>query len=485
MQSLRFTAIALVLGYGLGPLAVAAEETGAATPASDGALTQSQPQPARSKLSITIYNNGMALVLDTRTLDLPRGRSRQEFKDVSAAIRPETVSLTAPGLSTVEQNFDFDLLTPENLMAKEVGQTIQIVRVIPGTGAQTTESATVLSVNNGVVLKIGNHIEVLHSDEIPTRVIFNKIPDNLRAQPTLSVTFNADQAGLHETNLSYLTTGLSWQANYVALLDEKAGKLNLQGWITLTNSSGTTFNNAQTYLVAGDVSISGQSENDFNRPRNNGGPRRLFKNDGEANSTTSLTDYYLYPLPERTTIADQQTKQVGFLDASNIPAQKTYAYSADGTEGGPENEHADVVVQFNNANSGLGAPLPAGVVRVYARDNKGIARFIGENSIGHTPTGSALAIKIGKAFDVTVQRTLTSVVASDKHHSEYSMQYQVHNSRDQPITLSISQRGIGGDAKITKESLPSVRVDAYSLKWDVPVAANDNTTLTFTVNSTH
>ncbi|OYX92951.1 MAG: DUF4139 domain-containing protein, partial [Caulobacter sp. 35-67-4] len=178
-------------------------------------------------LSVTIYNSDLALVEDARDLNLKAGRQRLEFKDVSAAIRPETVSLSAAGVTIIEQNFDYDLLTPDKLMEKAVGQQVRIVRTNPGDGKETTEVATVLAANEGVVLRIGDRVEVLRDDGVPTRVIFDKVPETLRARPTLSVTVDADKAGPRASKLSYLTSGLGWKADYVALFDEKKGALDL------------------------------------------------------------------------------------------------------------------------------------------------------------------------------------------------------------------------------------------------------------------
>ena len=189
-------------------------------------------------VAVTIYANNLALVQDTRTLDLTGGRQRVEFKNVSAEIRPETVSLTAAGINIIEQNFDFDLLSPGKMMEKAVGHTVTIVRTNPANGAETREQAEVLAVNGGVVLKIGDRIEVLRDDGLPARVIFDKVPDNLRASPTLSITLTAEPAGSRPATLSYLTPGLGWRADYVALFDEGAGKIDVQGWVTLTNTSG-------------------------------------------------------------------------------------------------------------------------------------------------------------------------------------------------------------------------------------------------------
>src|SRR5688572_21362925 len=260
------------------------------------------------RLALTIYNNDLALVQDVRSLDFTAGRTRLEFAEVSASIRPETVTLAATGVDIVEQNFDFDLLTPEKMMEKAVGRQVQIVRTNPGNGAEVTETATVLSVNNGVVLRIGERIEVLRADGAPTRVIFDKVPENLRARPTLSINVQSNAAGRRDATLSYLTTGLSWKADYVALFDEQANRLDMQGWVTLTNKSGITFSDAVTQLIAGDINIV-RTQNEWEhqqylqQQQYMQQQRALAAQRGgsEAGARRPLADYYLYPLPERTT----------------------------------------------------------------------------------------------------------------------------------------------------------------------------------------
>ena len=232
---------------------------------------------ADKSLKLTIYNSNLALVEHVRPLNLAAGRHRIEFAGVSAEIMSQTVSFASPGLTVIEQNFDYDLLTPEKLMEKAVGQTVRIVRTNPGTGRETEETAEVLSTVGGVVLKIGERIEVLRDDGIPARVIFDEVPPNLRANPTLSVLANAAAPVNGDVTLAYLTRGLSWNADYVALFDEAQGNVSLQGWITLTNNSGTTFANASAQLVAGDVNVVG-SEAEwwqvYNIRRNNANVRR-------------------------------------------------------------------------------------------------------------------------------------------------------------------------------------------------------------------
>jgi hypothetical protein len=432
-------------------------------------------------LEVTIYNADLALVQDARQLDITQGRQRLEFKDVSSAIRPETVSLSADGVDIVEQNFDYDLLTPSKLMEKAVGQQVTIVRTNPGTGAQVTEVATVLAANEGVVLKIGDRIEVLRDDGVPTRVIFDKVPENLRAQPTLSVTVDSDHAGPRLAKLSYLTTGLSWKADYVALFDQPGSKLDLQGWVTLTNQSGTPFVDADTKLVAGNVQVAG----------NGGGGDDTT--DGVTSAGTEsntgpgkpLGDFYIYSLPERTTIQPSQTKQVSFLDAQGVTAHRVYQWNAEEPASASEPAHAVVGVDFTNSTGGgLGSGLPAGTVRIYERDASGSPKFVGESPIGHVPQGSELLLKMGEAFDVTVQPTLVANTRVSDERSRYSMSYVIRNAKSEPVTVEIRQGGYWGrNTKVVSESLPSRKIDAYTLGWSVPVAANGQTVLTSVVET--
>lgn len=427
------------------------------------------------QLSLTVYNSNLALVQDVRHLDVPAGRTRLEFKDVSASIRPETVTLSGGGLAVVEQNFDYDLLTPAKMMEKAVGKQIRILRTIPGTGKEIAETATVLSVNDGVVLKIGNRIEVLRDDGIPTRVIFDSIPENLRASPTLSVTVDAANAGARDVTLSYLTPGLSWKADYVALFDEGQSVLRLQGWITLTNRSGTSYKSAKTQLVAGNVNLTSSEAESWQRQQ------RISNRSGGTGAAgqDAIADYLLYALPERVTIAESQTKQVGFLDLPGIKAKKIYEYKAGYFASDENPEHVDSVVEFSNDQRAL----PAGIVRVYMRDAAGDTKFIGENNLDHTPAGSDVAIKIGEAFDVTVQPTLVSSEKITRSRTRYSMSYAFRNAQPNRVTVELRQAGLWRDGKVETESLPSRRIDAATLGWSVPVPANGETILTFTVDT--
>lgn len=432
-------------------------------------------------VSLTIYNQDIALVEDTRSLTLPAGRSRREFPGVSASIKPETVGLSGDGLSVVEQNFDYDLLTPDKLMQSAVGQEIGIVRTNPGSGAEQTQRARVLAANQGVVLAVDGHVEVLRDDGVPTRVVFDRVPENLRPRPTLSVTLEADRAGRRDVGLTYLTTGLQWKADYVARFDEKAGKLDLTGWITLTNRSGVTFSNAETRVVAGDVALINPNQDRYYRPPQ---PRPAVRGNGtEQGQAQGLADVYVYPLPEPVTVANNQTKQVGLIDVSGVPASKRYLYEADSFDTETEPQAAEVAVIFSNSRaSGVGTQLPAGVARVYVNDASGEPRFIGEDQVAHTPAGSDIVITTGQAFDVTVQPRLVSSASAPKPayyrwRTRFEMEYTVRNARPEATTVEVRQHGLGRNTQLGEQSIAGELQDANTVVWRVPVPANGETVL--------
>ena len=442
------------------------------------AVSQSSPdESAQGDVSVTIYNNNQALVQDVRNLNLPKGRSKQQFPDVSAQIRAETVTLSGPGIGIVEQNFDFDLLTPAKLMEKAVGQTVTLIRTNPATGAETRVRAEILAANGGVVMKIGNTIEVLRDDGLPVRVIFDRVPPNLRARPTLSITLES-MGGRVPTTLSYLTPGLGWKADYVTLFDDAKQTIDVQGWITLTNNSGTDYKDAKTLLVAGSPN-SGGGRNSYPQ-----WPSGTIDSAGtESNDRERLGDYYLYPLVERTTIANAQQKQVGFLDVTAAPARKVYEYT-NSWLGTREAASANSVLKFSTSRAGgLGDQLPSGIMRVYMRDKRGDPQFIGESQIEATPMGSAMSIRTGEAFDVKVKTVVEERTRRSSTRWRSKMRYEVTNARPEAVTVDLAQSGLWGDVRIEQESQPSERVSADKVEWRLNVPTNGSVTVTATFDS--
>ena len=471
------------------------------------AQTQGDVDPdstAQGDVSVTIYNNGQALVQDVRQLPIAQGRSRIEFPDVSAQIRPETLSFNAEGAGIVEQNFDFDLLTPSKLMEKAIGQTITLVRTNPATGVETRERATVLSTAGGVVVKIGDRIEVLRDDGLPVRAVFDRVPPNLRARPTLSVTVESERGGTRPASIRYLTPGLGWSADYVSLYDEAKGTIDMQGWVTLTNQTGTTFHRADTLLVAGNPSGGGNARNYRGRPVPPRPQSGMVRPGTESADREQVGDFYLYPIAERTTIANNQTKQVSFLDVQGVPARKVYARTVGwlANDDAPVNVSSEIAFS-SSRDGGLGDALPAGTVRFYQRDSQGTPQFIGENAIGHTPMGSELSLRTGDAFDVFVQAEVESreeITAAEWEKSaryrvirngevveeleverpktfyRTTMRYMLTNAKDVPVEVDLVQAGLdrgwwGNDYRIISEDLPGEQLNLDRRKWTVPVPA--------------
>lgn len=332
-------------------------------------------------VAVTIYNENLALVKDQRIINLNKGFNKLAYSEVSALIRPETALLNTvsnkDGIFVIEQNFDFDLLTPQKLLEKYVGQTVGVVKTHPTTGVETMEEATILSASNGVVIKIGDRIET----GIPGRIVYKSVPPNLRARPTLVLQLDSEASGPQKIELSYLTGGLSWKADYVAELNADDSGMDLTGWVTLTNSSGTSYNKAKLQLVAGDIHRVREAIEAY-RDR---GVALKAEAASPQMAEEGLFEYHLYSLERSTTIAENQTKQVALLSAGNIPVTKEYVLR--GSDYYYQRSYGDmgqkikigVFMEFENRESSkLGIPLPKGIIRVYKKDSKGNAQFVGE-----------------------------------------------------------------------------------------------------------
>lgn len=442
----------------------------------------------QKRLAVTIYNNNVALIKDQRKVNLSSGINTLALRDVSAQIRPETALLRslnhAPGFFTFEQNFDFDVLTPQKLLEKYVGKNVSIIKVNPSNGAETTESAQVLSANHGVVLKIGNRIET----GIPGRIIYEDVPQSLRDRPTLVTKIKSKDSAEHLLELSYLTGGLGWKADYVAALNPKEDKIDLSGWVTLTNTSGASYQNAKLQLVAGDVNRVPERK-----------PRAVMTLKSSEDiaavpsmAEESLLEYHLYTLENNTTIAENQTKQVALLSASNIPARKTlllrgadYYYGANHGEIGQKLKAA-VFVEFDNKEAAkLGIPLPKGIVRVYKNDSQGNSQFVGEDQIDHTPNNETVKLKLGDAFDVTADKKqvdFKTLPRPAKGNSLFESAFEIvlKNAKKEAVTVTV-QEPIPGEWKIIKENHPSLKSGSNTATWNITVPAEGKTTLNYRV----
>lgn len=433
----------------------------------------------RTEVAVTIYNDSLALVKEVRRIPFERGANRIALRDVSAQMRPETASLRAlagGGLRLVEQNFDFDLLTPQKLLEKYVGRSVTVIRTHPATGAEMREPAEVLATNGGVVLKYADRIE----SGVPGRIAYDAIPPNLRERPTLVVQLESAVSGRQAAELSYLTGGLSWRADYVAELAGDESKLDLAGWVTLTNQSGASYENARLQLVAGDV----------NRVRDEVRTQQFAAKAMAAPAAEmareQLFEYHLYTLKRPTTILDNQTKQVALLSAAGVPLRKEYRLS--GQDWYYRGQHADlgrqhkvgVFIEFDNRGGELGQPLPKGIVRVYKKDSRGNALFIGEDRIDHTARNEVVRLKLGEAFDVKAARRQTSFrkIADRVYESAFSI--ELANAKDAPVTVKVVEP-VPGDWEMVAESQKHARGDAHTAVWLVDVPAEGKAKLEYSV----
>ncbi|MBT9596708.1 MAG: DUF4139 domain-containing protein [Vitreoscilla sp.] len=443
----------------------------------------------QQSVAITIYNEDLALVKDARKVPIDEGVNRIALRDVSARLRPETAllrSLSNPGsFSLLEQNFDFDLLTPEKLLEKYVGRSVRVVRTHPTTGAETSETAQVLGAQGGVVLKMGDRIET----GVPGRIVFDGVPANLRDRPTLVTELQSRRAGTQDLELSYLTAGLSWKADYVAELNADDSALDLNGWVTLNNQSGTAYSNARLQLVAGDVN---RVRDDLHLAKAERAVMTMAAPAPAAMAQEALFEYHLYTLNRPTTLADNQTKQVALLSASEVPVTKEllisgadFYYRAQAGEIGQKLK-AGVFVEFSNREAArLGMPLPKGVVRVYKRDSAGNAQFVGEDRIDHTPKNEKLRLHLGDAFDVTADKKQTDFRRRDPNNkASYAMEsaYEmvIRNAKTEAVTVTVREP-VPGEWTMLEESQRHTKVAAGTAEWRVSVPAGGSSTLRYRV----
>src|SRR5262245_3958279 len=426
-------------------------------------------------VSVTVYNSDLALIKDSRQVALPGGAVELRFRDVAAKIMPQTVHIKSLNpqtqLQVLEQNYEYDLLTPEKLLEKFTGKEITVLK----DGAEVP--MTILSTNQGLVYRLGGRIFTGH----PGNMIFPSVPDSLISEPTLVWTL--ENRGARRIEASYLTRGLNWKADYVAVLDSRDKNMDLSGWVTLDNQSGATYRNAKLKLVAGDV----------NRVIEQVGARDAMFALSEAAakpasaqfSEQTFFEYHLYSLQRATTIKSQQTKQVSLLSAERIPVNKRYIYYGAqhyfrSRYGAPiSNQKIGVYVEIaNKQENRLGMPLPKGTLRVYKADSDGSLQFIGEDRIDHTPKDEMVKIKMGDAFDIVGERKQSDWRKLTDNLYEVAFEISLRNHKDEPVTVTVSEP-MFGDWEILHSSHAYKKVDAHTVQFDIPVAKDGASKLVY------
>jgi hypothetical protein len=442
----------------------------------------------RQSVNITVYNSNLGLVRETRRLTLPQGRIALRFADVTALIRPETVhlaSLTSPSaLRILEQNYQYDLLNPGKLLDKFVGKEITLVLRRYQNNTETFEpvQATLLSNNGGQVWRINGQI-VINPANI-TEMRFPDLPRNLVATPTLVWDVENRESGVQTVEASYLTAGMNWRADYVLLVNADDTKGDLQGWVTLTNTSGASFEEARLQLVAGEVNRVSE-ERTYALA---GAMQRKSMDDVSQFQEQSFFEYHLYTLQRPTSVRDNETKQVSLLEAAGFEVKKElvlngqrYYYTNYNNLGQPIKEKVGVYIQFRNSQlNKLGMPLPAGTVRLYKKDDKGNQQFIGEDRIDHTPKDEDVRVKVGDAFDIVAERKQTDYKVIARNVYEYAYEIKIRNHKDAAVSVVVNEP-IGGDWEMISSTFIPKKTAAFAAQFNVPVAKDGEATLSYRV----
>ena len=433
------------------------------------------------QVSLTIYNSNLGLVKDVREIELAEGLTRLQFMDVAARIMPTTVLIRSQtdseNFQVLEQNYEYDLLSPETLLEKYVGKEVRLLDKNYFTGKDELVTATLLATNDSPIYQVGDDISI----GLPGRVILPQLPANLIAQPTLVWLLQAQAASTHTIEASYLTNDMTWQADYVVALNSDDSRADLSGWVSIENQSGTTYRNATLKLVAGDVN---RVEPEVLRER-----RMAASASSEPQfQEESFFEYHLYTLDRPTTVQNNQTKQLALLSAAGIPITKRLVlrgqphYVRATLDTPPPQQKASVYLELENAEKNhLGIPLPKGTIRVYRADAQGGLQFVGEDNIDHTPKDETVSIKTGEAFDVVGERRQTSFTRLSRRSSEVSWQIVVRNHKDEDVRVRVEEPMYGDWEVIASTPEQYEKPDAHTLRFEVTVPKNGEVKLGYRV----
>ncbi len=458
-----------------------------------GAMT-SAPSIAAAKsagVDITVYNQNVALVKDKRTLALKQGMNQVRFSDVAAQIDPTSVqftSLTDPsGTRVLEQNYAYDIVGTQKIIQKYLDQNIALV-----TEDGTKYSGKLLSGADDIILQ-GDDGQVTTVKLTRVREVkFPQLPGGLITKPTLIWSLNAGRDGNQDAQVTYLTNGINWKANYVIVVNGQDTAMNLNGWVTIDNQSGATYEDARLKLVAGDVRrlapVPAAKEMDGLRAAPTATAASQFVEQ-------SLFEYHMYSLQRATTISNRETKQIEFTTSANVPINKLFVYDGasnlrfygyaltDASYGKTSNTKVAVMIEFKNSEqNSLGMPLPKGTIRVYKQDSDGGNQFIGEDNIDHTPKDEMIRLNIGNAFDVVGERTQMNFKKVNDKTIEETYQIKLRNHKKETVQVrAVEHLFRWSNWQILQSSSDYSKLDAQTIEFRVNVPPDGEQIVNYTV----
>jgi hypothetical protein len=443
----------------------------AAAAVAAAAMAAAAPAPAVDRdVAVTVYNENLGVVKDRRTFSVARGMSDLSFTDVASQIDPTSVHLRPLGKAALEvlwQDYRFDLVSTEKLLERYLDQAVEV-----STKDDQVKRGTLLSYDSSsLVLRDGNGgLSLLNRAEV-RQVSLASLPKGLITRPTLVWRLRAEQAGEQPLEVSYMTGGMSWHAEYVAVIDEAGSSLDLQGWASVENRSGATFTDAQVKLVAGAIHRAAVP-----RPQADVLGIMAERMATQKMAERGFFEYHLYEVPMRATLANNEVKQMGLLHADGVKSSKRFAYEAE-----KDPERVMVTVEFENASAaGLGMPLPEGVVRVFQRDTDGSLELAGEDRVKHTPKNETVRISVGAAFDITPERKQTEARQITARVSEQTYEITLKNHKSQAVDVAVVEHA-RGDWEIVRSSVPAKKKDASTFEFAVRLKPEEPVTVSYTI----
>ena len=475
--------------------------------------SQSSLAGERTSVDLTIYNQNLSLIREERTINLGKGFGRVIIPDIPATIDGTSLhflSLTEPSaVRVLEQNYQYDLVHQAKLLEKYIGKQIEFIRYDQETKKEYSVSGKLISTGyvqqpqygsvipnyvgiGGMIAEINGKIELNPAG----RLVLPSLPEGLILKPQLEWLVTNSKEGAHKTEISYLAGQLSWTCNYVALLNTDDSKLDLTGWVTLTNHSGTTFRNAGLKLVAGDVNIV-RKDLDY---RVQNAAKSVAGVSQPQFTQTELFEYKLYSLQRRTDVNNNETKQIELTSGKDVSSKKmfiydgladqwrswynNYSYRSQGSFGQQSNPKIGVFVTFkNDQRSGLGIPLPKGKVRVYKRDDDGKEQFIGEDQIDHTPKDEEVRLYLGNAFDIVgerVQKDFKSYASG--RVVEETIEIKVRNHKKETVEVQVYEHPWRWSQwEIIRENADWSKVDQSTVKFPVSIGKEEEKTIRYTI----